>query len=144
MAKVVINSCYGGFSLSKEGMKRYCEIKNIPCWIEEDKKFKSLGIFTAWTLPVDQRIESKEGESFYEMSMEDRQAYNQKYSEQTLSHYDIPRDDPALVQLVEENAELYAGRHAELKVVEIPDGVNFQIEEYDGNEWVAEVHRTWS
>jgi hypothetical protein len=26
--KVVINSCYGGFSLTKEGMERYCEIKN--------------------------------------------------------------------------------------------------------------------
>jgi hypothetical protein len=30
-----------------------------------------------------------------------------------------------------------------LKVVEIPDGVKWQIEEYDGSEWVAEKHRTW-
>ena len=125
-------------------MKRYCEIKNIPCWIEEDKKFKSMGIFTVWTTPPDQRIESKEGKDFYKLSMEDRQAYNEAYSAQTIYCHDIPRDDPALVQLVEENSELASGRCAELKVVEIPDGVNFQIEEYDGNEWVAEVHRTWS
>ena len=31
-----------------------------------------------------------------------------------------------------------------LKVVEIPDGIEWQIEEYDGKEWVAETHRTWS
>ena len=141
--KVVINRCYGGFSLSKEGMQRYCEIKNIPCWIEEDKKFPSMGLFTVWTTPPEQRIESKEGEDFYSMSLEDRQAYNKQYSEQTIYCRDIDRNDPALVQLVEENAELYAGRCAELAITEIPDGINFEIEEYDGKEWVAEVHRTW-
>jgi hypothetical protein len=45
--------------------------------------------------------------------------------------------------LVEENAELYSGRCAELRIVEIPDGVDYEIEEYDGKEWVSEVHRTW-
>jgi hypothetical protein len=28
--------------------------------------------------------------------------------------------------------------------VDIPDDVNWYIEEYDGNEHVAERHRTWS
>ena len=27
--------------------------------------------------------------------------------------------------------------------VSIPDDVEWQIEEYDGMEWVAEAHRTW-
>jgi hypothetical protein len=27
--------------------------------------------------------------------------------------------------------------------VDIPDDVKWQIEEYDGNEWIAESHRTW-
>jgi len=31
-----------------------------------------------------------------------------------------------------------------LKIVDIPDGVEWEIEEYDGMEWVAEKHRTWS
>jgi hypothetical protein len=143
MTKVVINNCYGGFSLSKEGMQRYCEIKNIPCWIEVDPKYSSFDIYTCWIVPEDERIESKEGEAFYQLSLEERQAYNEKYSSQTLYHRDIERDDPALVQLVEENAELYAGRCAQLAVVEIPDDVDWYVEEYDGNEWVAEAHRTW-
>jgi len=29
------------------------------------------------------------------------------------------------------------------KVVEIPDDIEFVIEEYDGIEWVAEKHRVW-
>jgi len=30
-----------------------------------------------------------------------------------------------------------------LRIIEIPDGVEWQIEEYDGDEWIAEKHRTW-
>ena len=141
--KVVINRCYGGFSLSKEGVARYCELAGLPCYIEEDARFPSMGLFTCWLLPEAERIESKEGESFYVMSMEDRKAYNAAYSEQTLYCRDIERNDPYLVQLVEENAELYAGRCAELGITEIPDDVEYEIEEYDGKEWVAERHRTW-
>ena len=57
--------------------------------------------------------------------------------------HEIERNDPVLVQVVEELGEKSSGRHAELKVVEIPDDVKWKIEEYDGVEWVAEQHRTW-
>ena len=33
---------------------------------------------------------------------------------------------------------------AELRVIKIPDDVKWYIDEYDGMEWVAEIHRTWS
>ena len=33
---------------------------------------------------------------------------------------------------------------AKLKIVEIPDDVEWIIEEYDGKEWIAEDHRRWS
>ena len=141
--KVVINRCFGGFSLSKEGVARYCELAGLPCFIEDDPRFPSMGLFTCWLLPEAERLESKEGEAFYALSMEERKAYNEAYSEQTLYCRDIERNDPYLVQLVEENSELYSGRCAELAVVEIPDGVNYEIEEYDGREHVAETHRTW-
>jgi hypothetical protein len=41
-------------------------------------------------------------------------------------------------------SEQSSGSYAKLKVVEIPDDVVWTIMEYDGLEWVAEVHRTWS
>ena len=102
-----------------------------------------MGLFTVWLVAPEDRLESKEGEAFYSMSMEERKAYNEKHSEQTWYYRDVDRNDPILVQLVEENSELYSGRCAELAVVEIPDGVDYEIEEYDGREHVAETHRTW-
>ena len=89
--KIVINSCYGGFSLSEVAETRY-----------------------------------------------------QNESGNNVPHWDIPRNDPILVNIVEELAEDSWGAYAELKVIEIPDGVEWQIDEFDGSEWVAEVHRTWS
>ena len=58
--------------------------------------------------------------------------------------YNIPRDDPILIQVVEELGEASWGSAAELKIVDIPDDVEWEIEDYDGQEWVSEVHRTWS
>lgn len=59
-------------------------------------------------------------------------------------YYDIPRDCPVLVAMLEEKSSTMNGGYSDLKVVEIPDGVNWYIEEYDGMEHIAERHRTWS
>ena len=53
------------------------------------------------------------------------------------------RADHKLVECVETLGDIANGSCAKLKVVEIPDDVEWEIEEYDGIEWVAEVHRTW-
>lgn len=59
-------------------------------------------------------------------------------------YYDLPRDDPDLVAVVEELGSSANWSVSNLKIVEIPDGLQWGIEEYDGIEWVAEEHRTWS
>ena len=62
------------------------------------------------------------------------------WSEQT-----VARDDPYLVQVVEEmGGDAAGGKAAMLKIVEIPQSVDWLIQDYDGLEWVAEKHRTWS
>ena len=61
----------------------------------------------------------------------------------TIHIYDICRDDPVLVQVVEELGKKSFDRYAKLRVVEIPEGVSWFIEEYDGLEHVSEKHRTW-
>jgi len=53
------------------------------------------------------------------------------------SDSDIKRDDPALVKTVEDLGERANGRFSELKVVEIPDNVEWEITEYDGCEQVG-------
>lgn len=57
--------------------------------------------------------------------------------------FENDRSNPALVACVEKLGKEASGRFAELKVVEIPDDVDWEICEYDGAEWVAEKHRTW-
>ena len=56
---------------------------------------------------------------------------------------EIPRDDPLLIALVEEMGKDANGNYSDLQIIDIPEGVAWTIEEYDGNEWVAEVHRRW-
>ena len=58
--------------------------------------------------------------------------------------YDIPRDSAILLQVIDElGAQESSGPHAELKVIEVPEGVKWHIGEYDGMEWIAEDHRQW-
>ena len=56
---------------------------------------------------------------------------------------DIARDDSLLVSIVRELGADANGEMARLKIVEVPYGVDWTIEEYDGWERVAEKHRTW-
>lgn len=133
MRKVVINKCYGGFGLSHKGVMRYAEIKGLTsyAWLDDITKEvygeravigdKEL-LHHYSTSPV---IDGKyEGGSYF-------------------SDSGIPRDDPALVQLVEELGEAADGYHAQLEIVDVPKGIEYTVEEYNGIEWIAERHRTW-
>lgn len=115
MKKIVINSDFGGFGLSDAAMMRYGELKGL--------SFVRQGSANVWA-----------GSDFYVDVVSD---------ETYFSYRDIERDDKALVQVVEELGEDADGFAAKLKIVEIPDYVDWQIDEYDGREWVAEAHRTW-
>lgn len=53
------------------------------------------------------------------------------------------RAHPALIEVIKGLGEGVNDCFSELKIVEIPDDVEWQIEEYDGSEWIAEKHRTW-
>ena len=52
------------------------------------------------------------------------------------------RTHPTLIKMIEEGYNIDGGA-ADLKVVTIPDDIDWDIEEYDGVEWVAEAHRIW-
>ena len=119
--KVVINVCYGGFSLSHEAIMRYWEIKDEPIYFSD----RSAWITHYFTKDVDPNDEKLVNETYW-------------------SDREIPRDDPILIQVVEELKEVADGSCARLKVVEIPDGVDWIIDEYDGYESVDEEHRSWS
>ena len=137
--KIVVNRCFGGFGLSEAAMLRYAEIKGITLYPEPT----GFGRNIYYTVPADKRVAQMSPDEWKAASLEQRQAHNEAYSASTLSDSDIERDDPTLVQVVTELGTAADDRYSELEIVEIPDDVKWQIEEYDGKEWVAEVHRTW-
>lgn len=120
MKKIVINACYGRFGLSDMAMVRYCELKGITVYPEKEKD--------AWGFT-----------SYFLDSPENRK----KDDYNVLFDSGINRDDPALVQVVEELGKDAHGRYSNLKIVEVTDDVSWHIAEYDGYESVAENHRSW-
>ena len=57
--------------------------------------------------------------------------------------HSIDRCDSTLINIIRTMGDLANDRYSRLKIVEIPDGTDYFIQEYDGMEWIAESHRTW-
>lgn len=54
------------------------------------------------------------------------------------------RSHPALIEAIEAvGEEAASGFLSEIKIVEIPDDVQWEIQNYDGKETVHERHRSW-
>jgi hypothetical protein len=117
-------------------MLRYAELKGIKLYVYQSDKLWGT---TYYTVPV---------EEYNKVYEEDCQSDPGKrdYSKSNalcFSDRDMLRNDPILVQVVEELGEEANDKYAHLAIVEIPDDVKWHIEEYDGREHVAEDHRTW-
>ena len=144
--KVVINSCFGGFSISIEAARAMAAMGCIRAKQEVADYNKELAAFAHYK----EHMELPTGNDEFRTSMFDIYIkygglppfHGYGYMEGMDGGYQ--RDDPYLVRAVEELGEKANGAHARLVVVEIPDGVNWEINEYDGNEHVAEKHRTWA
>jgi len=140
--KVVINKCYGGFSLSHAGMMRWAELNGIELYgyvAIRDKCFKSTGKYELY----DPKKHDKKNLLCVHYTNKLLETPNDSELNKYYRHIDVERDDPCLVQLVKEMGKKASGSCAELEIVEIPADVNFVIEEYDGMESIAETHRTW-
>jgi hypothetical protein len=136
MAKVVYNACYGGFGLSEKAIRRYAEIKGITLYQETDPKFSNIELATWWTVPPEDRTGIVDSKNWNSHSVEERRASNDRYRQFTFRPNDLDREDPILVQVIEELGDAANGEYAKLRIEEIPDGTLYRIDEYDGNEAV--------
>lgn len=152
--KIVINNCYGGFGLSPLAVKRLAELDEKECYFFTggiaEKKYTPITLeqamddalfFNAFSVPNPKEL--LQSKDWYEMTDEEKNTHNNLYESIELRHRNIERNDAKLIQVVEELGQKASARCSELVIVEIPDDVKWQIEEYDGQEWVAEEHRTW-
>jgi hypothetical protein len=142
--RIVINNQHGGFSLSQEAVLAYLDILGIPVWMEYSDKFSSLMGPTYWLVPPGPDRVDTELKDWHKMSLSQKQSHNAKYSQQVFDVQSIARDDPYLVKVVQKLGKIADGKHAGLKIVEVPSDVDWTIDEYDGKEWVAEKHRIWN
>ena len=131
--KIVINNCHGGFGLSDEAIERYIDLRGLALFKDFNSTWKTNSYYT---VPV------ADYKKAYEQDVKEGGYY--KSNDLYWSERNIERNDPLLVQVVEEMGDNADGQFSSLKVVDIPDDVEWQIEDYDGAEWVAEKHRTWS
>ena len=115
--EIVVNRVYGGFSLSHAAFLRLQE----------------LGCKTA--------LDEPDYGEYYSDGSGPRKNMGSGFD---MFGDDMRRDDPLLVQVVKEMGEKANGPCANLRVVNVPDDVEWEIAEYDGREWVSEKHRTWS
>lgn len=118
MTKVVINTDFGGFGLTDAAFEKLLDRKGIK-WEKQTNQYGSVDYYNAGHL----------GEDDYYLSPYD--------------YTNDDRSDPDLVAVVEEMGEESWGQYANLKIVDVPDDVQWHLVEYDGLEHIAENHRTW-
>ena len=114
---IVINRCYGGFGLSDAACKRYGELTG------------------KIVIPNSHYRTDKKNDPYY--------TEQGQYKPGVVYNGSIERDDPVLVQVVRELGKAADDDLAELSVVTIPDGVDWERHDYDGVETIEEVHRSW-
>jgi len=123
--KIAINSCYGGFSLSNRVFERMIEL-GFP-YYENSKE-----------VPEDFKghyiVKTRSG-MFND--------YYLTYKNLDYDDYYSVRVDPILIRAIEELKSEASTRVSEIKIIEIPDDVEWDIDEYDGIESVHEKHQSW-
>ena len=138
MNKIVINTCYGGFSVSRKALERYWELK------DPNKKL----YFYKLTYDTDNQygkyVKCKEDETEFifclsvdlgdEFTDNDKDKYSKTMNDDYyISQRGFVRHDPLLVRVVEELGEDANGDYAELEIVETNSNF-YRIDEYDGFE----------
>jgi len=133
--KVVINGCYGGFGLSQEAKELYAKKKGFELFF-----YKSEIGSEKFT-----RIEKEERFGSFSFTKDLGEIFEgfQSQKDYYWSDYALDRTDPMFIEVVEELGEKANSWASELKIVEIPDGTNYTIDNYDGIESIHEVHNAW-
>jgi len=125
VTKIVINTQHGGFGLSQKAIQKLIDEHGYEKTKVKDGEYEN----------PEAEIVSDEG-VFQDKEKTEAFLMN--------TYVDSLRAEPSLVQVVEElDEEEASGRHSDLKVVEVPDDVDWKIVNREGVEHVAEKHRTW-
>ncbi len=145
--KLVINKCYGGFGLSEKAYEKLIEW-GVPVRKYKDEERGPDGLYkdepaNDGEVIFDRELTPPGGDSFNDIyhKFKGKSRFSVRYWDTWTRD---KRSHPLILRVVEELGEEANGECAELAIVEIPDGIEFEIGEYDGIEHIAEKHRTWA
>ena len=132
--KVILNKCYGGFGVSEKAYRLYAKKKGIDLYL-----YASYG-------NGDRKIEHDDGSKIvYYFTKDFGEEVNLQKEDWEYHLYleSAHREDKELIECVEELGKDANGRFANLVVVDIPDGMKYVIDDYDGWETLHEKVREW-
>lgn len=127
--KIILNKCFGGFSLSKKAYELYASKIGKKVYAYEDTNFRNSIYKKANDDELFITYFTKDFGDIAEISDDDYEKY-------TLYIKGDYRLDKILIEVVEELGEEASGMCGNLKVVEIPDNCFYKIDEYDGVETI--------
>jgi hypothetical protein len=137
--KVVVNRCYGGFGLSPAGLKLWGKRKGFETYFYEQTKYEFQNGKNEY-----KKLDNPDNIlGFYAVNQDLGEKTDKIPDKSYIASWDMERNDPDLVAVVEELGDLASGQCSNLKVVEIPDDIQWEISDYDGMERVEECHRSW-
>lgn len=129
--KIILNKCYGGFDASKEAYMLYAKKKGLTLYLYKsdyiDRKF------------IHKKVNDDNSifRHYFTKDMGDNvEISNEDYKKYHLYLDNEHRQDPILIEVVEELRDKASGRFGRLEVVEIPDNCYYKIDEYDGVETI--------
>ena len=149
--KIAINADYGGFGLSNEAQIIFYKKKYEKLYFYKNVYDSQLNL-VGFEKISETEFMNKENDFNCHIKYKDVGQYvslEKDYScdcivDCHLFMSENNRTDADLIEVIETLGEEKAsGKFSKIKIIEIPDDADNEIEEYDGNEWIAEKHRTW-
>lgn len=137
--KIAINKCYGGFDLSNKAIRRLLELKGKECYFYKQTEYSYRDGKEEYSI-----TNSDDDSMFIDCSTKFLGNITDKIPDEDYFYYgNIERTDKDLIQTIEELGEEASGRYGNVVIVDIPDDVDWEIDDYDGVETIHEVHRSW-
>ena len=136
--KVILNKCYGGFGVSDAGYRLYAQKKGIDLFA-----YAFEGYSCSRYVRVDKPCNDKSMLNYFTSDFGKHVGKDGLDWKKALYLNEGYRDDPVLIEVVEELGSAADGAYAKLKVVDIPDGLDYVINDYDGIERLHQRVREW-
>ena len=141
--KIAINKCFGGFCLSHKAIDMIMRRKGFDCYRYKQTKYHYSDGVDEYTRCDGNEEDDKLG-LFINYSTTDLGKRTEKIPDESYWYYgNLKRTDEDLISVIEELGDAASGTCGSVTVVEIPDGVEWEIDEYDGIESIHEKHRVW-